>query len=498
MRKSGVLMHITSLSSPYGVGSLGREAYSFADYLKRCGVSVWQVLPIGPTSYGDSPYQSFSTFAGNPYFIDLDLLFESGALPNDEYRGLDWGGDPLCVDYAKLYQNRFLVLRQAYEHSYCNLSREVESFAEANAAWLRDYALFMATKSYYGGVPWQQWPDLAIRAHEPEAVQRYTSALAEDVKFHEFIQYLFFKQWHALKGYCNRKGVQILGDMPIYVALDSADTWAEPGLFDLNSSGLPNAVAGVPPDCFSSKGQMWGNPLYDWDYIREDGFEWWVRRIGALAGMFDILRIDHFLGFSRYYAIPFGEKTAETGAWRKGPGMELFRALRAALGNNPAIIAEDLGLMTDEARMLLEETGFPGMKVLTFAFGSGPQNAHLPHTCTPNSVIYTGTHDNETVTGWWTKATEDEKGFMRDYLNPRECEPVYRTLVRAAYASCSNLAIAQMQDYLGLDSNARMNTPSTLGGNWSWRLDPALLTDELSDALYRLNTLYDRVCKEEP
>jgi len=483
-RCSGILMHISSLPSAYGIGTMGQEAYAFVDFLKASGTTVWQMLPIGETGYGDSPFQSVSTFAGNPYFIDLDMLVADGVLAASDIAHLSGVPYEDRVDFAFLRRTRLEVLRTAFGRSYQKLKNDVDEFAR-HAPWLFDYALFCALKSHFHGKAWNEWPDDAIRLRRREAVERYAVQLRQDIAFYSFVQYLFNKQWFALKSYANRNGVRIFGDMPIYVAMDSADTWAHTELFELDENKKPKSVAGVPPDYFSQNGQLWGNPVYDWRAHRKTGFEWWRQRMAAMAGYFDMLRIDHFIGFACYYAVPADAPTARYGEWRKGPGRALFRAVRretAAL----TVVAEDLGAVTPGVKRLLKWCGYPGMRVLQFAFGSDDKNPHLPHHIPCNSVVYTGTHDNDTLSGWWEKAEDSERRFAMRYLDTDEAH-IVGALIEAAYNSAANIAVVPMQDHLRLQTGARMNTPGTVGGNWQWRMRPGQLSDDLKNEILSLN-----------
>ncbi len=489
-RSSGILMHISSLPSPYGIGTLGQEAYKFVDFLKETGTKIWQVLPIGPTSYGDSPYQSFSTFAGNPYFIDLDLLKEDGILQASDYSHLDPDKDKDYIDYEYLYLTRHAVLRAAFKNAYQKLKGSVDEFA-AKTPWLFDYAFFSALKDRFGGKAWSEWPDDAIRFREPEAMAKYAGELSEDIAFHSFVQYLFFKQWSRLKAYANQNGVSIFGDMPIYVAMDSADTWAEPQLFLLDEQRRPLCVAGVPPDYFTQDGQLWGNPIYNWRLHERTGYEWWIRRMRAMFDYCDIMRIDHFIGFANYYEIPADAPTAKYGKWRKGPGRGLFEVLSDEIPSL-CIVAEDLGVVTPKVKRLRKVCGYPGMKVLLFAFDSDEKNMHMPHNVAPNTVLYTGTHDNDTVVGWWRKAADAERRFAMKYLGIDEDADICGALIKAAYASAAETVVIPMQDHLRLGSEARMNTPGTVGLNWKWRVRPEQLTDTLRDDILSVNKAFHR------
>ncbi len=489
MRSSGVLMHLTSLPSPYGVGTMGAAARAFADFLADGGQSWWQILPMGPTSYGDSPYQSFSTFAGNPYLIDLDDLAAQGLLEQEEYEDLGWGDDPEQVDYALLYEKRRPVLRRAVDRLLEAPPADYSLFLAENGSWLPDYALFMALKEANGGASWQTWED-PLRRREGQALSGARQELAGEVAFWQGVQYLFFRQWQALKQYANRRGVSFIGDLPIYVAGDSADVWAHQDQFQLGEDLAPTQVAGVPPDGFTADGQLWGNPLFDWERMEADGFRWWIERIRRQRGFYDLLRIDHFRGFDAYYAIPYGEETARNGRWRPGPGMKLFRAVEAALGR-PAIIAEDLGYLTESVSRLLSESGFPGMKVLQFAF-DGWESDYLPHNYPRRCVAYVGTHDNDTALGWLGTCPPETRAFVTDYLKLSETEGPHWGLMRGVWASPAELAVVTAQDLLGLGSEARMNEPSTLGKNWQWRALPGAFTPELARRLRHETEVYRR------
>lgn len=491
-------MHITSLPSPWGIGTMGAEARSFADFLARAGQTFWQLLPICPTSFGDSPYQSFSTYAGNPYLIDLDDLAADGLLSPEEYRDLDWGSHPDRVDFGLLYRQRYPVLRLACKRFLRQPEAAYETFCRENAFWLEDYAFFMALKEAHGGAPWQEW-EPPQRNRDPETLERVRRGLGADIDFWKAVQYLFFRQWTALKDYANAQGVFIIGDLPIYVSGDSVDVWAHPEQFQLDENRLPTEVAGCPPDGFSADGQLWGNPLFDWEAMEGDGYAWWVARIKHLCAIYDILRIDHFRGFDSYYAIPYGAKDARQGQWRQGPGMRLFRAVERALGRRP-IIAEDLGFLTDSVRTLLRESGYPGMKVLEFAFDSrdeGSGSDYLPHNFDRHSVAYTGTHDNDTILGWMASAPPEDVAYAKEYLRLRADEGWNWGMMRALWGSVSDLTVVQMQDVLGLDNRARMNVPSTVGTNWQWRALPGSYTPQLADRLLREMTLYGRLPSKE-
>ena len=490
-RSCGILMPVSSLPSPHGIGALGRAARDFVDFLSGAGQSWWQMLPVGPTSFGDSPYQSFSAYAGNPYFVDLDLLCSEGLLTPDEVAAVHWGGDPARVDYEAIYRGRLPLLRKAAERGWQRDSGAVAAFVEKNRTWLPDYALFMALKHRFGMKAWTEWPDEDIRLRRPGAVERYRNELAEDVRLFTYIQYQFFRQWEALRAYAHGRGVGIIGDLPIYVAMDSADVWADPGSFQLDERNIPREVAGVPPDYFSAGGQLWGNPLYDWDAMKRDGYQWWIRRIEGAARLYDILRIDHFRGLESYWAVPCGETTAKNGRWVKGPGMDLLRVLTGRFPNIQ-FIAEDLGFLTPEVRQLLEDSGFPGMKVLEFAFDSREPSNYLPHTYTPHCVCYAGTHDNAPLMVWKDEAGPADIAMARRYLGLNESEGFHWGVLRGGLSSVAELFVAQMQDYLGLGAGSRMNTPGTLGGNWQWRLLPGQITAELTEKIREAARLYGR------
>ena len=492
-RSSGILMHISSLPSPYGIGTFGREAYGFVDQLFRARQGYWQVLPLGPTSYGDSPYQSFSAFAGNPYFIDLDLLADEGLLDRAWIASLDWGGESRRVDYGVVFERRFPVLRAAFAHAKDSAERmqALDRFVSENADWLNDYALFMALKDENGGVAWENWP-YGVRMREQEALQSARDRLSDSIRFYQFVQYLFYRQWTALRAYANERGIKIIGDLPIYVPLDSADVWSAPQEFLLDEERRPTCVAGVPPDYFSEDGQLWGNPIYDWAYMKQTGYDWWMRRMRSACTLFDCVRIDHFRGLASYWSVSAGAETARDGEWIPGPGDDFVNRLKESF---PAfeIIAEDLGFMTDEVRSLLKNSGFPGMKVLQFAFDAREPSNYLPHTYGRHCVCYAGTHDNTTVAGWFTEADPDDVALAVRYLGLNESEGYVWGVLRGGLGSVADLFIAQAQDYLGLDSEGRMNTPGTLGGNnWRWRLLPGEFTEALVERVKETTVRYGR------
>ena len=489
MRESGILMPVSSLPGPYGIGCFGKAALEFVDFLAEAGQTIWQILPLSPTGYGDSPYQSCSAFAGNPYFIDLDALKAEGLLTAAQLKAEEWGENPLEVDYGTLYTSRYKVLRTAYQawREQCAGQHgcafyypdDYYAFTLANEAWLEDYALYMALKTEHQMKSWTDWPR-EYRTRDAGALARFRAAHEEEIGFWKFLQYKFGTQWKAVKDYANAKGVKILGDIPIYVSADSVDAWVGGPLFELDGEGRFARVAGCPPDYFSADGQLWGNPLYNWPYHKQTGYAWWVQRVRHALGIYDLLRIDHFRGFDTYWAIPAGSATACNGKWEIGPRMDLFNALEAALGKLP-IIAEDLGELFPSVRELLADSTFPGMKVLQFAFGGG-DNEYLPHNHVKNCVVYPGTHDNTTLTDWWVNsATEKEKATAAAYLHLTPCKPTAKevaavkpddariALIRAALGSVADRVIIPMYDWLGLGAQAHLNTPGKLGGNWIWR-----------------------------
>ena len=496
-RSAGVLMPIFSLPSPYGIGAMGQAARDFVTFLKAGGQSYWQLLPVGQTSYGDSPYQSFSSFAGNPYFIDLDDLAADGLLEPAEYQNLDWGGAPRRVDYALLYETRYPVLRRAVKRLLAAPPADYSPFLEENAVWLDNYALFMALKGENGGKAWSLWPE-DERLRRPDALAAAEKRLADELDFWRGVQYLFFRQWDALKALANANGISIIGDLPIYVALDSADVWADPKQFQLDKELNPVEVAGCPPDAFTADGQLWGNPLFDWEGMKADGYSWWLRRIGFQFRLFDMLRIDHFRGFDEYYAIPFGDKTARNGRWKPGPGLDFFKAVNKALGKRE-IIAEDLGFLTDTVRKLLRDTKFPGMKVIEFAFDPVNRDSeYLPHRYQRNCVVYAGTHDNETIEGWLANASPAVRGYAKRYFQLTRREGWAWGVMRGAWGSVADLAVMQMQDLLSIGTEGRINVPSTLGGNWQWRMLPGEADGRLAQRLLRSTQLYNRAPAEKP
>lgn len=492
MRASGILLPISCLPSRYGIGCFSKEAYWFVDQLKEAGQKYWQILPLGPTGYGDSPYQSFSTFAGNPYFIDLEELIEKGYLSRQECEDCDFGDNPRYIDYEKLYKSRFLLLKKAYQASNCQEDKEFKHFVKKNEYWLSDYALFMAIKDHFQGVSWLNLEE-DIRFRKSKALKEYTNALSEEIEFYQFLQYVFRNQWKRLKKYANQNGIKIIGDIPIYVALDSSDCWANTKLFQFNEENLPLAVAGCPPDAFSETGQLWGNPLYDWKHHEKTDFEWWTQRVKYSFKLYDVVRIDHFRGFDEYYVVPYGEETAINGRWEKGPGFDLFKTFNKKLGALD-IIAEDLGMLTDSVHQLLKKTGYPGMKVLQFAFDAESESSYLPHNYNINCVVYTGTHDNNTTRGWYDTISEADKQFSMDYLNNNASskEEIAWDFIRLAMESVAKICIVPLQDYLGLGSEGRINTPSTLGDNWKWRMLEEELSKDIVLQIEKLTKVYGR------
>ena len=496
MRASGILLPVFSLPNKYGIGSFSKEAYEFVDFLKESGQKYWQILPLGPTSYGDSPYQSFSTFAGNPYFIDVEDLMDRGYVTAADLKKYSAkSGD--TIDYAKLYEKRFKLLKKAYENSNIGADKKFKDFCKKNAFWLKDYALYMAVKASFDNKAWNEW-DEDIRLRDAKAVKAYTEKFKSEIEYYSFLQYLFNTQWLKLKKYANKAGIEIIGDIPIYVAYDSADVWAGPELFQLDKKNLPTAVAGCPPDYFAKTGQLWGNPLYRWDYHKKTGYEWWISRIKYCFDLYDVVRIDHFRGFDEYYSIPFKDKTAEFGVWKKGPGYDLFKAINNALGERK-IIAEDLGFLTDSVRDLVKKTGYPGMKITQFGFGGGPENEYLPHNLTKNSVIYPGTHDNETVRGWFERIEKTDKKSLKEFTDYTCCSDATKaadTVIRISMASVCDTCIIPLPDYLNLGNEARINIPSTLGGNWEWQAKKSYFTKKLSKEILNYTTIYGRLVKK--
>ena len=501
MRASGILMGISSLPSRYGIGCFSKEAYEFVDQLEKAGQQYWQILPLGPTGYGDSPYQSVSTFAGNPYFIDLEELIDKELLTKEECESCDWGGSEAYVDYEKMYLSRYKLLRKAYERADLKNDPDYAEFLKEEKDWLEDYCLFMAIKNDQKGICWIDWPE-ELKDRHSKAVKEAGKELAEEIEFYSFQQYCFTTQWRKLKAYANAKGISIIGDVPIYVALDSSDAWANPEMLQFDEEYNPKAVAGCPPDAFSATGQLWGNPLYDWKKLKKDDYGWWVQRMAHCLELYDVVRIDHFRGFDEYYAIPYGEQTAENGEWEKGPGLDLFHTLDKKIGKL-CVIAEDLGFLTKSVLKMLKESGYPGMKVLQFAFDGSENSSYLPYKYEHNCVVYTGTHDNETTRGWLENLQGHDLKFVREYINCYE-QPVNDcvwALIRTALASVADLAIIPIQDYLCLGNEARMNAPSTLGDNWKWRMTTGQLNEITLYHIREVTRIYGRLAKktiEEP
>ncbi|MBQ4157413.1 MAG: 4-alpha-glucanotransferase [Clostridia bacterium] len=486
MRQSGVLLHITSLPTEGMFGTLGKEAYRFVDWLRKAGMSIWQVLPVGPTGYGESPYQSTCTHAGSIYMIDLDTLKKEGLLTDDA----DLYSNAKELNFENAKARHLRALKKSFEESYARLKDEVSQFIDTHPS-LNDYSLFMAVKDYFGGKMWTEWPDIAIRMREEKAIEHYGRILGDEVNFYKYTQYLFFKQWTSLKSYANKNGISIFGDIPIYVSEDSSDTWANPEIFQLDRDRRPVKVAGVPPDYFSEDGQLWGNPLYDWKKLKKTGYAWWINRLKTTLELYDMVRVDHFIGFANYYSIRAGAPNARVGKWEKAPGKHFFSNVKRKLPELN-VIAEDLGVISKRVKRLLRFCGYPGMKVLSFGFDGGQDNPHFLANITENSICYTGTHDNDTLIGWWNQLGEETKKYAKENLPERDT--ISDSLIEAALGSPARIAIIPMQDILKLDGSARMNTPGTVGGsNWRWRMEKGALTDELADKYRELNEFYERI-----
>lgn len=483
MRESGVLLHITSLPSKGGIGTMGKEAYHFVDFVAESGLNIWQVLPVGPVGYGESPYQSVSTYAGNPLLIDLPLLEEAGILPGGSYTLLPDGPK---VDFEAVRAEKEKALRCAFAVSRDKV--DMAGFVKENA-WVEEYALFMALKMHFGGGSWQNWP-MDVRLRREETLTKYKKELAEEIRYYIFVQCLFFEQWFKLRRYANEKGIKLFGDMPIYVAEDSADMWGNPDVFQLDEQRRPLKVAGVPPDYFSEDGQLWGNPLYDWKKLKKRKFDWWMERMRAMAKLYDLVRVDHFIGFANYYAVPYGAPNARSGKWIKAPGKSLFRRMKKEVPQI-TVIAEDLGEVNKRVKRLLKFCGYPGMKVLTFGFDGGEDNPHAPHNFTENAVIYTGTHDNDTAKGFWDHASKEQKENAKKYFGLHETEDVVGKMIEAVWAAPCRRAIVPMQDFLRIGSEGRMNLPGTVGGWWSWRMT-APAPDAVKQEIQMLNKKYNR------
>ncbi len=490
MRESGILMHITSLPSPYGIGTMGKEAFQFVDFLEAAGQSYWQILPLNPTGYGDSPYQSSSTCAGNPYLIDLDLLVEDGLLTHTEIGAISWSRTPDRVDYGIQYEKRYEILRLA--HSRFSPNAQYDDFCRENSAWLEEYCLFMALKEKNGGICWLDWQD-AEKLHDSNALDALYPALEPTISFHRFLQFLFYQQWNALHAYAKEKGIRIIGDVPIYVPTDSVDVWSNPALFQLDENRRPTVVAGCPPDAFTDDGQLWGNPIYDWDAMAKTGYTWWIERLTAASKLYDTIRIDHFRGFESYWEVPAGDNSARNGRWVKGAGKDFIRTIRQALPDLN-FIAEDLGYVTEGVRELLNYSGYPGMKLIQFAFDSREAGNYLPHLYPVNSVCYTGTHDNPTIKQWLTETSEEDLALAKAYLGLNEEEGYIWGLLRGGMSSVSKLFVAQMQDYLELGAEARMNFPGTLSAsNWSWRAEKGFDSPTLATRIREMTKRYGRL-----
>lgn len=483
-------MPVFSLPSKGGIGTLGQDAYNFVDFLSKSGQSWWQILPLNPTNYGDSPYQSFSSYAGNPYFIDPQFLIDEGLITEEEFCSFDFGDNSLSVDYEKLYKSRIKLLKIAF--SRFKGDDDYLSFCDDNSSWLYEYALFMTIKNLNNDLPWYSW-EHSLKIHDANAIEAIKKENQDSINFYCFVQYKFFMQWFKLKQYANDNGIGIIGDIPIYVAYDSADIWSEPGQFLLDKDLSPTMVAGCPPDAFSKDGQLWGNPIYNWKHMKNDGYDWWKRRTAHAFKLYDKVRIDHFRGFEAYYAIPFEANTAADGKWLKGPDIELFDELKKEFGADIPIIAEDLGFLTDDVLEMLRKTGFPGMKVLQFAFDSREDNDYLPHNYHSNCVVYTGTHDNDTIMGWARTADSDDVAFARKYLNYYNDDGFNWAMIKTAMMSVAETCIITMQDIIGLGSEGRINTPSTLGGNWTWRIESGCINDWLANIVYENTKTYGRL-----
>jgi 4-alpha-glucanotransferase len=507
-RSCGVLLHITSLPSPYGIGTLGKEAEDFVDTLRDSGQKYWQVLPLNPVGYGNSPYQSYSAFAGEPLLIDLDDLIANGLLSKKQCEDADFGADPSFVDFERVTKVKMSLLKKAYAE-FAKIDKEANAvevaylaFVKDEASWLDDYALFMSLKEQNNGVSWIDWNSEKHRNREGKSLNEAYEQLREQIGFWKFVQFFFYRQWAQLRRYANKNGVKLIGDIPIYASFDSADVWTNRGLFQLQSDGNPRSVAGVPPDYFSETGQLWGNPLYDWEAMKKDNYSWWVKRVRKAAELYDTVRIDHFRAFDTYYAIPCGEKTAVNGKWQTGPGMDLFRALDAAVPNitlnssspDPFIIAEDLGELFDSVKVLLCETGFPGMKIMQFGFNSANEdNEHLPHNYINNMVVYTGTHDNSTIFGFLKSSDRRTNDMAKAYAAPNLFEPLNWACIRSLYASAAGMTVIPVQDIIGLDDSARMNLPGkVLPTNWIWRMKPGAFKKSCQKKLKKLSEVYFR------
>ena len=494
MRSSGILMHITSLPGSYGVGTMGAQAYAFVDFLKSAGQSYWQILPLTPTGYGDSPYQSCSIFAGNHYLIDLPTLIEEGLLKAEEVDSIQWCHSESKVDFGIQYNNKLKVLRLAYDRFQGG--EDFDAFCEENSSWLKDFALFMAMKDRTGGKPWYEWPD-PLKYRDGGAIASAIAGMHEQIRFYSFVQYLFNKQWNALHTYANKNGIQIIGDVPIYVPRDSVEVWCNPELFKLDENLDPTEIAGCPPDAFSADGQLWGNPIYNWEAHKQTGYQWWIRRLAAAGAWYDVIRVDHFRGFEAYWSVPYGDTNARRGKWIKGPDMDFINAIKKGLPQLN-MIAEDLGYLTQEVMDMRDNSGFPGMKVLEFAFDSREPSDYLPHTYTRNTVCYTGTHDNMTMRQWFETCDPEVVAYAIEYMSLTEKEGLVWGTIRTAMASVSDMCIIQLQDYLNLGGEARMNFPGTMTDcNWTWRLQEGMIKKNLAAKIYNLTKLYARLPEEK-
>ncbi len=489
-RSAGILLPIFSLPSKYGIGTIGEEAYRFVDFLVEARQSYWQILPLGPTSYGDSPYMSFSSYAGNPYFIDLDMLVEDNLLTEEDLKQLPVN-DEERVDYGAIYQSRFEVLYKAYLKGRDLFGQEYKKFVSDNANWLEDYAMFMAIKKHFSMQSWIEWPDKDIRLRKEDAMKHYRQLLDDDVEFYQFIQFLFYRQYTKFKEYANKNKIKIIGDVPIYVALDSADTWSHPEVFQLDEENIPTGVAGVPPDYFSEDGQLWGNPLYDWDAMKKDGYKWWINRIDQASKLYDVIRIDHFRGFESYWEVPYGSITAKNGKWVKGPGLPFVKTITGWF-SNVEFIAEDLGDLTQEVEDMLEASGLPGMRVMEFGLDVNGAGKNTPHQYVRNCVAYVGTHDNTTALGYLQTSSKANVKNAKAYLGIRGREPFNIGMIRGGMSSVANLFIAQMQDYLGLGDEAKINTPGTPSDNWTWRMKKDAYDEKLAKKIAMMTKLYER------
>lgn len=489
MRKAGILLHPSSLPGREGIGTLGNKCFEFIDFLSNSGQKLWQIFPLGPTGYGDSPYQCFSAFAGNPYLIDLEKLIQEGYLNYEDLDNVDFGDNASRIDYGKIYNNKLPLLRKSFSKFDVN-NNEFIYFINENNYWLDNYALFSALKKHFGGISWLEW-DEKVKNRDEQELNKYREILKEEINYQKYLQYTFYKQWKEVKKYANNKGIEIIGDIPIFVSMDSADAWSNPEIFLFDKDRNPVKVAGVPPDYFSETGQLWGNPLFDWEELKKNNYSWWIDRVKANLSLYDIIRIDHFRGFESYWEINYGEKTAINGKWVKGPGIDLFNTIKEKLGDIN-IIAEDLGTLTDEVIELKEKAGFPGMKILQFAFDEDPENDYLPHNYETNCVVYTGTHDNDTTNSWYFKLNDKERGEIRDYLNVNDDSYIVYSLIRLALRSVADISIIPMQDYLNLGEEARINTPGLASGNWQWRLNDGMLSDDLAKNIAHLTRIYGR------